>query len=144
MWDYLVLLCPSIIYVFNIRHTTVGDFYRISANILCRVWPKGNSSSTIFKKVLPMFVATFVLKGGLYHADDVSTTVAFSDIRCGVERMFEFELMLISALVKCSLVYVCDAWPKGPLLKSDTTIQRYTEPEPCKPSKRVYILDHVE
>ena len=30
-------------------------------NILCKVWPKGNSSSTIFKKVLPMFVATFLL-----------------------------------------------------------------------------------
>ena len=35
-------------------------------NLLCRVWPKGNSSSTIFNKVIPMFVATF-LKGGLYQ-----------------------------------------------------------------------------
>ena len=30
-------------------------------NILCKVWPKGNSLSIISKKVLPIFVATFLL-----------------------------------------------------------------------------------
>ena len=35
--------------------------------ILCNTWPFGNSSSRIFRKVLPMLVATFLLNGGLYQ-----------------------------------------------------------------------------
>ena len=73
-------------------------------NILCKVSRKGNSSSTIFKKVLPMFVATFLLKGGLYQMMFLQIRLRFNGVRCCVERMFEFELMLISALLKCSLV----------------------------------------
>ena len=68
------------------------------------VGPKGILRRQIFKKVLPMFVATFLLKGGLYQMMFLLRLRLVVFVVVLRARMFEFELMLISALVKCSLV----------------------------------------
>jgi hypothetical protein len=60
-------LVVSVDGLFNIGYTTVAYFNGVAVelNILCEGLPAGNSSSTIFKNVCPIFVDTFLLNGGL-------------------------------------------------------------------------------
>ena len=52
---------------FNVRHAPVTNFYIASVEILWNLWSRGKCLSIRLRKYLPIFVGTFLLKGGLNH-----------------------------------------------------------------------------